>query len=79
MKKIVIFLIKLYQKTISPDQGFIKDVGITTTLRCAFYPTCSEYAIQAVMKYGAIKGLLLSVHRIFRCHPWQRKHLDPLV
>ncbi|HMB31815.1 MAG TPA: membrane protein insertion efficiency factor YidD [Desulfohalobiaceae bacterium] len=45
---------------------------------CRFYPTCSEYAIQALEKYGIFKGLYLSLRRILRCHPFSEGGLDPL-
>ena len=47
--------------------------------RCVFYPTCSEYTKQAIEKYGAFKGFYLGFLRIFRCHPLQKNHLDPLL
>ncbi|HEY4513356.1 MAG TPA: membrane protein insertion efficiency factor YidD [Candidatus Paceibacterota bacterium] len=45
---------------------------------CVFYPSCSEYTKQAIQKYGSIKGVYLGILRIFRCHPWQKNHMDPL-
>ena len=57
IKKILLFLIKIYQKIISPIFG----------KRCRFYPTCSEYSRQAITKYGAIKGTYLSIKRILKC------------
>ena len=68
MRKILIFLIKFYQKAISPFLG----------RRCRFYPTCSEYTKQAVEKYGALKGLYLGLVRILKCHPFHRGGYDPL-
>jgi len=67
--KLKIFLKKLinfYQKNISI---FLKP-------SCVFYPTCSEYAKQAIEKYGALKGIYLGFLRILRCHPWQKNHID---
>lgn len=76
MKEIIIRIISLYQKYISPDTGaFTLKRGTT----CTFYPTCSEYTKQAVIKYGAIKGIGKGAIRILRCHPWQKNHIDPLV
>jgi len=60
MKKIIILLIGFYQKYISPLKPDT----------CRFYPTCSEYATQALEKYGLLKGLWLSIRRISRCHPF---------
>ena len=68
MRKIIIFLIKFYQKAISPFLG----------RRCRFYPTCSEYTKQAVEKYGALKGLYLGLVRILKCHPFHKGGYDPL-
>ena len=68
MRKIMIFLIKFYQKAISPFLG----------RRCRFYPTCSEYTKQAVEKYGALKGLYLGLIRILKCHPFHKGGYDPL-
>lgn len=68
MRKIFIFLIKFYQKAISPFLG----------RTCRFYPTCSEYTKQAVEKYGALKGLYLGLVRILKCHPFHKGGYDPL-
>lgn len=68
IKKILLFLIKIYQKIISPISG----------KRCRFYPTCSEYSRQAITKYGAIKGTYLSIKRILKCHPFHKGGYDPL-
>ena len=69
MKKIVIFPIKIYKLFISP----------LLPRACVFEPTCSVYTMQAIEKYGPIKGIALGVRRISRCHPWQKQHFDPLV
>lgn len=71
MRKIFIFLIKGYQKTISP---LLKQVGVN----CKYYPSCSEYMIQAIRKYGCLKGLYLGTKRILRCHPFAKGGYDPL-
>jgi len=68
IKKILLFLIKIYQKIISPIFG----------KRCRFYPTCSEYSRQAIIKYGVIKGTYLSIKRILKCHPFHKGGYDPL-
>jgi len=57
---IAIFLIKIYQKTISPI--------LRNRIKCRFYPTCSEYAILAINKYGTIKGIAKSIDRLRRCN-----------
>ena len=69
MKKICISMIKFYRKYISPLKG-------RTT--CIFYPTCSEYTIQAYEKYGFFKGTLLTVWRVLRCNPFNKGGYDPV-
>ena len=69
MKKLMIFLIRFYKTSISPYKG-----GKT----CRFVPTCSTYAIEAIEKYGAVKGGFLAVKRILRCHPFSKGGYDPL-
>lgn len=61
--------IKLYRLVISPWLG----------PSCRFTPTCSAYALQAIDRHGAFKGLILTTARITRCHPWHRgAHVDPV-
>ena len=74
MKKIVLSIIKLYQKIFSPDHGVFKQ----SYRGCRFYPSCSEYTYQAVEKYGLGKGLRLGIKRVARCHPWNEGGVDPL-
>ena len=62
MKKIIIFIIKIYQYLVSPLLGN----------RCRFLPTCSEYFIEALQKHGIIKGFIFGIKRIFKCHPFKR-------
>ena len=71
MKKIVILLIKLYKKILSP---LISACGI----HCKFYPSCSEYTMQAVEKYGVLKGGFMGIKRILRCNPFSKGGYDPL-
>lgn len=68
MSRLLIFLIKIYKKTISP----------LLPGACRFYPTCSEYSLEALEKYGATKGLWLSVKRILKCGPWHPGGIDRL-
>jgi len=68
MKKIFLFLIRIYQKIISP----------WTPKSCRFYPTCSEYSKQAIKKYGAFKGTWMGFKRIIRCHPFNPGGYDPV-
>jgi len=63
-----ILLIKLYQWIISPWLG----------QKCRYTPTCSHYAVEALKKYGPIKGLWLAVKRVSRCHPWGGHGYDPV-
>ena len=73
---LVIKILKIYQKTISFDHGFLKHkypFGY-----CRFKPTCSEYAIKAIEKYGIIKGGRKAVWRVLRCNPWNKGGYDPL-
>lgn len=65
MKYVIIKLIKLYQ--ITPLHSHNK---------CRFIPTCSNYAIEALEKYGTIKGLYLSIRRILRCNPFHKSGID---
>ncbi|MBN1914437.1 MAG: membrane protein insertion efficiency factor YidD [Parachlamydiales bacterium] len=68
MKQVFIFLIKLYQHTISPFLGN----------PCRFYPSCSDYSIEAFSKYGCLKGFWLTLKRIVKCHPFHPGGEDPL-
>lgn len=63
-----IFLIKIYQWVISPILG----------PKCRYTPTCSHYAVDALKKYGPIKGIWLAVKRIAKCHPWGGSGYDPV-
>ncbi len=69
LKQIFILPIRFYQKFISP---------LKKAPSCRFRPTCSSYAIQAINKYGVIKGLFLAIKRILRCHPFNSGGYDPL-
>lgn len=68
MKKIIIFSIKLYQKYISPMKS----------TKCPYFPSCSQYGLEAVEKYGALKGSLLAIWRILRCNPFSKGGYDPV-
>jgi putative membrane protein insertion efficiency factor len=69
MRHIFIFLVKLYQKLISP----------LFPSSCRFYPTCSEYTAQSFTKHGVFKGGLKSIWRILRCNPFNKGGYDPVV
>ena len=72
MKRILIFLIDIYKKIISPIFEYL---GV----HCKYYPTCSQYMKQAIEKYGTIKGVFLGVKRILRCNPFSKGGYDPLI
>ncbi len=65
---VVVGLIRFYQQVLSLDTGWIGKL-YPHQPTCRFYPRCSEYTIQAVQKYGVIKGLFLGSKRLSRCHP----------
>jgi putative membrane protein insertion efficiency factor len=65
----VIYIIRLYQRWISP---------LKTMPSCRFYPTCSQYAIDAVGRYGVIKGGFMALKRILKCHPFHPGGYDPV-
>lgn len=67
-------LIKFYQATVSPDHGAIKDEN--PLHGCKFYPSCSEYGIQSLKKYGFLEGGIKTAWRILRCHPWSKGGVD---
>lgn len=68
MKNIFIIIIKFYQKYISP----LKSV------KCPYIPTCSQYGLEAIEKYGAFKGGLMAAWRILRCNPFSKGGYDPV-
>jgi uncharacterized protein len=68
MARVVVFLIGVYRRAISP--AFPR--------RCRFEPTCSAYTIEAVREYGALRGLGLGLWRIVRCHPFNPGGVDPV-
>ncbi|MCG9479113.1 MAG: membrane protein insertion efficiency factor YidD [Actinomycetia bacterium] len=68
MKTIVIFIIKGYKKILSP---ILPD-------SCRFYPTCSQYAIDALYKFGVLKGSMKAIYRILRCNPFNKGGYDPV-
>lgn len=68
MKKAFMAAIRFYQKGISP----------LNPPRCRYIPTCSQYALEAVEKYGAVKGTFLATKRILRCNPFHKGGYDPV-
>ncbi|MBU1049754.1 membrane protein insertion efficiency factor YidD [Candidatus Bipolaricaulota bacterium] len=67
-RKMLIFPIRVYQRVLSP----------LLPNRCRFYPTCSHYAVEAIEKHGAIRGLWLATKRILKCHPLHPGGFDPV-
>jgi putative membrane protein insertion efficiency factor len=68
MRHVAAFLIRLYQWTVSPLLG----------PACRFYPSCSQYALQALLRFGLLKGCWLALARLARCHPWHPGGFDPV-
>jgi putative membrane protein insertion efficiency factor len=68
MRKVLLFLIRLYQRTLSQ----------VTPPTCRFYPSCSEYGYQAIARYGVFKGGWMAVKRIVRCNPFNPGGYDPV-
>lgn len=68
MRQLAVIAIKVYQKAISP----------LLPPSCRFYPSCSEYAYEAIERHGLVKGFALTAMRISRCHPWNAGGFDPV-
>jgi putative membrane protein insertion efficiency factor len=68
MKTVLVWLLQGYQLLLSPLLG----------QNCRFYPTCSNYAIEALRTHGAARGGLLAMRRVCRCHPWNAGGVDPV-
>ncbi|KJS07542.1 MAG: membrane protein insertion efficiency factor YidD [Flavobacteriales bacterium] len=68
LSKIVVLLIRVYQLSISPFLG----------ANCRYSPTCSQYSLEAIEKYGPFKGTWLAIKRISSCHPWGGHGHDPV-
>lgn len=74
MRNILILLIRIYQKSLSPDHGWFKarwPYGY-----CRFYPTCSQYGVEALKEHGTLRGSFLTVKRIIRCNPFSQPGVD---
>ena len=68
MRTLIRYLIRAYQLAISPLLG----------PRCRFYPSCSQYTLEAVQSHGVVRGLYLGARRLLRCHPWHPGGFDPV-
>jgi len=75
LKNLTLKLIRIYQRYLSWNTGWARRLFITDKV-CRFKPTCSEYSYQAIEKYGVLKGGVLSLKRVLRCHPWSRGGKD---
>jgi hypothetical protein len=73
MKKIILKLIRIYQKTFSPDHGFIFS---GSAMKCRFYPSCSQYTYEAIENYGISKGVAKGLWRILKCNPLSKGGVD---
>lgn len=67
MKKLLISIIKIYQK-----------IPLSSHNKCRYIPTCSNYAIESINTYGSIKGSFMAIKRIIRCNPWGGSGFDPV-
>jgi hypothetical protein len=67
-RRLFVLPIRLYQLLLSPVIGE----------RCKYYPSCSEYAVQAISRFGILRGLILAGWRLLRCNPWSRGGYDPV-
>ena len=68
MKKLVLSLIKFYRRNISP----------MSPPKCKYIPTCSQYALEAIERYGVVKGGIMDLWRILRCNPFSKGGFDPV-
>ena len=68
MKFLLIAVLRVYRATISPLYGQV----------CRYHPSCSAYALEAVSRHGSVRGTVLSVRRLGRCHPWASGGYDPV-
>ena len=76
IRKIALFLIRIYQKTVSLDHGLLSKFFPTRI--CRFHPSCSHYTYEAIERFGIIKGIWMGSKRILRCHPWNDGGYDPV-
>jgi putative membrane protein insertion efficiency factor len=68
VRQFAVLLIRLYQWTVSPLLG----------PTCRFHPSCSQYALEAVLRFGVLRGIALALARLGRCHPWHPGGFDPV-
>lgn len=77
MKQFILNSIRFYQKHLNVNNSLARALFLTDN-SCRFSPTCSEYSYEAILKYGILRGLLLSLRRIIRCHPFSKGGWDPV-
>jgi putative membrane protein insertion efficiency factor len=68
MRKFLILVLRIYRSLLSPFLGY----------HCRFFPSCSQYAIEAIECHGVLKGTWLALRRVLRCHPWHPGGIDPV-
>ncbi len=68
MRRVLIVFLRIYQYTVRPLLG----------PRCRFYPSCSDYAVEAIEHHGAARGAWLATRRLCKCHPWHEGGFDPV-
>lgn len=77
VRTLLLFGIRLYQRTLSPDHGWL--AAVFPAGCCRYVPTCSEYGIQALAAHGVLRGGWMTLRRIARCQPWARGGFDPVL
>lgn len=75
MIKILVKIIEIYQRTLSPDTGWFK--ARFPGGYCKYSPNCSEYCKQSIEKHGVVRGIVKGVWRVLRCNPWSKGGYDP--
>jgi putative membrane protein insertion efficiency factor len=68
LRGLAVLPIRIYQRLVSPMLG----------QRCRYYPSCSEYAVEAIRRFGILRGAVLAGWRLLRCNPWSRGGFDPV-
>ncbi len=79
MVRFLQIIIRLYQKTVSPDHGIFRGYLRAKGVQCRFHPSCSQYFSESVGCHGALKGAWAGTKRIARCHPWGGSGYDPVT